>query len=181
MHDEFGSVLRAAQAGSEWAWSRLYHDLAGRVFGYLRTQGAHDPEGLLGDVFLQVARNTPDFEGDERSFRSWVFTIAHHRVIDERRYRSRRPVDPYDDLSGLGETGDVEQEALDSLTSGRVQELIEQLTPDQRDVLLLRVVGDLTVAQVAGALEKAPGTVKALQRRGLAALQRLTERRGVPL
>ena len=82
---QFASVLEAAQAGAEWAWSRLYRDLAGPVLGYLRTRGAAEPEDLVGEVFLQVARNLGTFDGDYRSFRSWVFTVAHHRVVDERR------------------------------------------------------------------------------------------------
>ena len=87
---EFESAVEAAQAGAEWAWSRLYAELSGPVFGYLRSRGAVEPEDLLGEVFVQVARNIGSFRGDARSFRSWVFTIAHHRLIDERRYRAAR-------------------------------------------------------------------------------------------
>ena len=67
------------------------------------------------------------------------------------------------------------------LGSARVHELLAELTPDQRDVMLLRVVADLTVEQVAEVVGKPPGAVKALQRRALAALRRLVEAEGVPL
>ena len=53
--------------------------------------------------------------------------------------------------------------------------------PDQRDVLLLRILGDLTVDQVADVLGKSAGAVKQLQRRGLEAIRRLSAREGVPL
>jgi RNA polymerase sigma-70 factor (ECF subfamily) len=179
--EAFGSILEAARAGAEWAWSRLYRDLAGPVLGYLRGKGAADPEDLLGEVFLQLARNIGTFQGGERAFRSWVFTVAHHRVIDERRYRGRRPTVLAGDPPPAVTAGDVEQEALESLGTHRVVELLADLSPDQRDVLLLRIVADLTIDEVARIVGKRTGAVKALQRRGLEALRRRVGERGVPL
>lgn len=165
-------MLEAAQAGAEWAWSRLYNDIAGPVHGYLRSRGAAEPDDLVGEVFLQVARNLGTFRGDYVAFRSWIFTVAHHRVVDERRYRNRRPVDPGDvPESALG-VGNTEVEALERLTTGEIIALLATLTPEQRDVLLLRVVGDLRVDEVAAIVGRRPGAVKALQRRGLEKLRR---------
>lgn len=179
----FDSLLVAAQEGSEWAWDRLYRDLAPSVRGYLVAHGAVDPDDLLGEVWLQVARNIGTFSGDDAGFRSWVFVIAHHRVIDERRYRTRRPQSPVDDDAPDDWAGTVEpaeESALDGLGTERVRRLMSELTADQRDVLTLRILGDLTVEQVAEILGKRPGAVKALQRRGLRALkEKLAE--GVPL
>lgn len=179
--EAFASILEAARAGAEWAWSRLYRDLAGPVLGYMRGRGAADPDDLLGEVFLQVARNIGTFEGGERAFRSWVFTVAHHRVIDERRYRNRRPVVLEGDPEPAMVAGDVEQEALEHLGTDRVVALLEHLSPDQREVLLLRIVGDLTIDEVARVVGKRPGAVKALQRRGLETLRRRIGEKGVPL
>ena len=125
-------------------------------------------------MFLQLARNLHSFEGDEHNFRSWVFTVAHHRLIDERRQRSRRPSDPvpHDRLEPDGWAEPAEIEALDRLSTSNARELLETLSPDQRDVLLLRVLGQLTVEEVAATVGKRPGAVKALQRRALASLQR---------
>jgi RNA polymerase sigma factor (sigma-70 family) len=170
---QFASVLEAAQAGAEWAWSRLYNDIAGPVLGYLRTRGAVEPEDLVGEVFLQVARNLGTFRGDYPAFRSWVFTVAHHRVVDERRYRTRRPVDPGDIPEGTLATGNTEAEALEQLATDEVIGLLATLTAEQRDVLLLRVVGDLSVDEVAKVVGRRPGAVKALQRRGLDSLRRV--------
>jgi RNA polymerase sigma-70 factor (ECF subfamily) len=169
---EFESVIDAARAGAEWAWSRLYHHLAGPVLGYLRSRGASEPEDALGEVFLQVARNTPGFRGDYRAYRSWVFMVAHNRVIDERRRRSRRPlsVAPAEDTDQGG--GDVEDEALAGLATEGVVTLLGRLTDDQRNVLLLRVVGDLSLEQTAEVLGKKVGAIKALQRRAIARLRK---------
>ncbi|MBN2114830.1 MAG: sigma-70 family RNA polymerase sigma factor [Acidimicrobiia bacterium] len=169
---EFTPLLEAARAGAEWAWSRLYADLSGPVLGYLRTRGSAEPEDQLGEVFVQVARNAASFEGDYPAFRSWVFTIAYHRLVDERRYRARRPVTPGEIPDTARGTGDAEAEALAGLATAEVVALLGTLTPEQRDVLLLRIVGDLSLEEVARIMGRRPGAVKALQRRGLEALRR---------
>jgi RNA polymerase sigma-70 factor (ECF subfamily) len=69
----------------------------------------------------------------------------------------------------------VEEDALASLGDERVRELLEGLSPDQRDVVLLRIVADLPIEAVAEALGKRPGSVKALQHRAIAALRRRME------
>jgi len=181
LDDAFTPVLEAARAGAEWAWRRLYEDLSGQVLGYIRRQGAADAEDLLGEVWLQVARNIGTFDGDEGGFRSWIFTVAHHRVIDERRRSGRRREDPVADVPEPMSDDVAESSALENLATDRVQHLLDRLAPGQRDVLLLRIVGGLTVVEVAEALGKRPGAVKALQRRGLEALRRLLEREGVSL
>jgi RNA polymerase sigma factor (sigma-70 family) len=179
MTEDFPRVLQAARSGSEAAWAALYRDLAPGVIGYLKAQRAPDPEDLTGEVFLEVVRDLHRFEGDRLQFRSWVFTIAHLRLLDARRKRSRRPVGSglLDELSGG--VGNTEEEALASLGARRVEGLLAALTPDQRDVLLLRVVGDLSVDQVATILAKRPGSVRVLQHRGLARMRRELMKRGV--
>lgn len=183
MSDEpLDRVLDAAKANGAWAFRRLYEELAPAVAGYLRTQGAPEPEDLTSEVFLGVFRGIGRFEGDATAFRSWVFTIAHHRLTDDRRRRARRPGTTSLESAGPGLSGgDVEAEALTNLGDERVRALLDGLAPDQRNVLLLRVVADLTVDQIAQILQKRPGAVKALQRRGLATLRRQIEREGVPL
>lgn len=169
----FPQVLAAAQADAPWAYRRLFDWLAQPVTGYLRGQGASDPDGLANDVFLRVFTNVASFEGSEDRFRSWVFAIAHNLLVDDRRRVARRPrlVDrAIDEHQWAGST---EAEALSRLGAERVERLLDELSPDQRDVLMLRIVADLTVEQVAIALGKPAGAVKQLQRRGLAALRRL--------
>ena len=94
MLSPWDSLLAAAQSGAEWASDRISKELAPRVRGYLVSLGADDPDDLLGEVWLQVARNIGSFTGDEAGFRSWVFMIAHHRAIDEYRRRTRPPRRP---------------------------------------------------------------------------------------
>ena len=181
--DDFHQVLTAARLGADWAWAALYGDLAPSIRGYLRARGAAEPDDLLGEVFLQVVRDLDRFEGGEREFRTWLFTIVHHRWLDDRRRHLRRPVQvaPAVVLERAGEIGDVEDEAIAGLTTARVRELMGRLSPDQQDVLFLRLLGDLPVPDVAKIVGKRPGAVKALQRRGLASLRAEISREGVSI
>jgi RNA polymerase sigma-70 factor (ECF subfamily) len=180
--ERFTSLLEAAREGSEAAWQEIYNDLAPIVLGYLRANGAPDPEDVLSEVFLQVARDVARFEGDERGFRSWVFTIAHHRLIDARRHSARRPVElSPDPPEPGGRADDAADEALARIGLEEVRKVLATLSDDQRAVLLLRVIGDLSVEDVGKAVGKRPGAVKALQRRGLAAIKRELARKGVTL
>jgi len=172
--EAFPGVLEAARTGADWAWRTLFRDLSSSVYGYLRSRGAAEPEDLTGEVFLQIARDLPRFEGGESEFRSWVFVVAHHRLLDERRHRRRHPVEPaaQETLAERAGRGDVEEEAMRRLATDRVVRLLEAVSSSQREVLLLRLVGGLTVDEVARTLGRSADSVKALQRRGLGAIRR---------
>jgi RNA polymerase sigma factor (sigma-70 family) len=170
---QFSHVLAAARTGAEWAWTSIYNDLAPSLIGYVRARGTAEPEDVVGEIFLQVVRDLPRFVGDERDFRAWVFVIAHHRLLDAGRRRSRRPVElTPDPPEGRSSSPASDEQSIDRIASAGVRRVIAQLPPDQRDVLLLRILGDLTVEETADAVGKSSGAVKALQRRGLEALKR---------
>ncbi len=179
----FDDVLAAAQAGAAWGFEVLYRDLSPVVTGYLRLHGAPEPDDLASETFLAVFRGLGGFRGDEDGLRSWVFTIAHRRLVDDRRRRSRRPQqadDAGDVLTGIA-GGDVEDDVLARLGAERVHRMCGDLPADQRSVLLLRVLADLTVEQVAAVMGRSVGSVKALQRRGLRRLREELAPAGVPL
>lgn len=179
----FASALEAAREGAPWAFEAIYRDLAPAVFGYLRGQGAAEPEDLASEVFVGIVRSLERFQGDERAFRTWVFSIAHRRLVDERRRLSRSLEEPRDPaemtriISGMP-VGGAEEEVMEMLGSG-VERAMESLSSDQRAVLLLRILADLSVADVASILGKSQGAVKTLQRRGLRSLVRQLEGEGV--
>jgi RNA polymerase sigma factor (sigma-70 family) len=168
----FDDVLAAAQAGAAWAFEVLYRDLSPVVTGYLRLHGAAEPDDLASETFLGVFTGLAAFHGDEAALRSWVFTIAHRRLVDDWRRRSRRPqlTDDAGDLT-LHAGGDAEDDALVRIGAADVQRMCAELPDDQRSVLLLRVLADLTVDQVAQVMGRSVGAVKALQRRGLRTLR----------
>jgi RNA polymerase sigma-70 factor (ECF subfamily) len=179
--EAFDSLVAGARAGAPWAWETLYNWLAPAVAGYLRVQGAREPDDLTCEVFIGVVKGLGAFVGDELQFRAWVFVIAHRRLQDERRRIVRKP-DPVELTEGYARAGgDVEDDAFEVMARARVEALCSRLAPDQRDVLLLRVVADLTVEHVAEIVGKSTGAVKALQRRGFDALRTMMAGEGVPL
>ena len=133
--------------------------------------------------FGALLRAIDGFEGDETAFRAWVFAIARNRATDEMRRAIRHPIVPasIEELDDRGPRGDVETEAMEGLVTDRIGRLLDRLTPDQRDVLLLRILGGLTIEQVAIAVGRKPGAVKMLQARGVAAIRREIERGAVTL
>lgn len=175
MPDVDPSVLDAARTGAGWAFERIYGQLAPAVHGYLRSQGIDDPEGAVNDVFLRVFGAIGRFDGGPSAFRSWVFAIAHHLVIDRRRFASRRPaVVPVEHLPEVA-TGQVDDEVIGRFDASVVAGVLRLLTADQRDVLLLRFVADLSLEEVAEAQGRSVGAVKAMQHRALASVRRLLE------
>ena len=179
--DDFASVLSAAQQGAGWAFERMYEDLAPAVAGFFRVQSASDPDDLTSVVFVGVFRGIARYSGDESGFRSWVFTIAHRRLTDDRRRVGRTPrVDSLSEAGGMA-GGSVEADVFERLATDRVRTLCARLSADQRDVLVLRLVGGLTIGEVAATIGKSVAATKALQRRGLVAMRVELEREGVPL
>lgn len=179
--EAFEALLLAARAGAPWAWERLYRSLSPVVAGYLRVQGAAEVDDLTSDVFVGVLRGIGDFHGTEDQFRAWVFVIAHRRLQDERRRLGRRESTvELEDGDGPA-VRDAEDEALRQMAVARVEAVCARLAPDQRDVVLLRMVGDLSPAQVAVVLGKSEGAVRALQRRGFDAVRKIFLAEGVQL
>ena len=155
----------------------LYTRYWAMVVGYLRGQGAGDPEDLASEVFVGAIRTLAKFEGDEAAFRSWLLVIAHRRLVDQRRARARRPVEVQEpvrlaQLVDRYAAGNAEDEAVTRLSTRRVLSALEQLTDEQRTVVLLHTVGDLSLPQIADALGKRLSAVKSLHHRGLAAAAR---------
>lgn len=174
-------ALELARSGDARGFDTLYRSLGGAVSGYLRARGVSDADGLANDVFVRAFRKVAGFEGGAEQFRSWLFRIARNAAIDDARRRKRRVSETSLDAAPESIGGDVERDVISRLAQERVRARLERLSPDQRDVLLLRIVADLSVEETAAALGKGYEAVKALQRRGLAALRRqLSEEEGVP-
>ncbi|WP_255405485.1 RNA polymerase sigma factor [Sinomonas sp. R1AF57] len=150
----------------------VYRVLAPAVMGYLAGRGVDDPEALTQDVFVTVLPRLGSISGGASGLRSFVFSVAHARVVDHYRRHERRPrsVD-YDPLLDGRLSSSAEHEALVATGNSDAELLIGKLKGDQREVLLLRIVGEMSIEEVASTLGKTPGAVKQLQRRALKALR----------
>jgi RNA polymerase sigma-70 factor (ECF subfamily) len=113
------------------------------------------------------------FVGAEAEFRSFIFSIAYRRLVDELRKRARRGEhSEWSARTDTRSTASAEEDALAQISEAAALALLDELTDDQRNVMVLRIVADLTVDEVAVILGKNPGTVKSLQRRALESLRK---------
>ena len=172
-------LVTAAQQGRPEALQTIYAALAPSVLGYLRAKGVDDPEAVTSDVFLALFPQLNRVRGGASGLRKLAFSIAHARMVDDHRARSRRPVSaPYEESDDVRVASSAADDAEATLATERVLEILDVLPADQRDVLALRIVADLSIEQVAEIIGRSSGAVKQLQRRGLLEIrQALADRR----
>ncbi|TMM19866.1 MAG: sigma-70 family RNA polymerase sigma factor [Actinobacteria bacterium] len=178
--DRFSGCLRSAQAGDAEAFALLFRDLGPAVIRYLRALAPTAAEDLASETWFDVARGLPQFSGDESGFRGWVLTIARHRRADWLRSMARRPPETPAgmSLSELRDDQDTLAAAEERLSTEAALGLIATLPPAQAEVVILRAVVGLSVAEVASVVGRQPGAIRVLAHRGLRRLdQLLTDQR----
>ncbi len=167
--DDLLFALRAAQSGDEQGFAAVWRALQPAVLRYLRVVVGDAAEDVASETWLQAARDLHRFSGDVAAFRGWLFRIARHRGIDERRRAGRRPEEP---AAALGsDTGpaarDAAAEVLEGSGTAWALGLIATLPIDQAEAVMLRVVAGLDVAGTAKVLGKRSGAVRVATMRGL--------------
>ncbi len=160
-------------AGGDCPFSEVYRDLAPAVLGYLRARGVPDPEAVTQDVFLALYPRVASVSGGRAGVKTLVFTIAHARSVDHHRRAARTPrLLPYDVETECPSAPSSEEVALGRGAGIGVVRLLDGLSTDQREVIALRVVADLSLEQTATITGRSVGAVKQLQRRALLALRK---------
>ena len=174
---DFEQVLEAAQRGEEWAAAIIFDAHHARLLRYLRWQEPSAADDLAGETWLAVAERIHDFTGGEDAFRAWVFSVARRRVAEYRRRGARRrthPVAP-EDLAEIAGGLDPSGLVVDVMSAQQaIDRLAAVLSPDQREVIVLRVVTGLSVEEIARVVGKRPGTVRVIQHRALRRLAQMS-------
>jgi RNA polymerase sigma-70 factor, ECF subfamily len=168
--DELLPALRAAQGGDEHGFATLWRALQPAVLRYLRVVVGDAAEDVASETWLQASRDLHRFSGDMPAFRGWLFRIARHRGIDERRRLGRRQEHPTGS-DGTSDAGppvrDAAAEVLEGSGTRWALGLIASLPTDQAEAVMLRVVAGLDVATTARVLGKRAGAVRVATMRGL--------------
>jgi RNA polymerase sigma-70 factor (ECF subfamily) len=165
----FDSLLAAAQRGDETAFGALWRWLHPPLVRWLAVVAGDDADDIASEVWLAVTRHLDRFEGDEQGFTGWVFTIARRRVIDGARRRARRPrAGPLDDVDPADPTTPAALSAAEDLEATLA--MLRLLTPDQREVVALRVIVGMSVDETAHVVGKSEAAVRVLCHRGLRSL-----------
>lgn len=167
--EEVAAVLRAR--GDRYAFEPVYRHYYPRVLGYCRRRLGHDEDAAdaTSQTFAKALGGLDGFTGG--AVAPWLFTIARHVVIDA--VRRRRP---QVDLETVGEVAEVAP-GPDDVTIADDQRralvaAIVRLTPEQREVVELRLVG-LTGQEIADVLGLSLSAVKSSQFRAYTRLRTL--------
>jgi RNA polymerase sigma-70 factor (ECF subfamily) len=166
-------LVERAQAGDRDALEELYLEHFDRIYSYLHmTVGnRHDAEDLTTQTFLRMLESIGRFQWGTAPFSAWLFRIAHNLAMDH--FRARRRWQPEEEVPEPDQVeSSAEEEALKILSSESMFDLIEQLSDEQRQVLILKFVFDFSNLEAATVLDKTEGAVKSLQHRALASLQK---------
>jgi len=132
-------------------------------------------DDVASQVWVDVARSLHRFDGDAGDLRRWLFTIARRRMIDAFRSRARHP----EDAVGTPRTTTVADAADASIDRvAWAEDVLRRLPPAQAEVVMLRVVVGLDVAEVARVVDRSPGAVRVLCHRGLTCVLEILTRDG---
>jgi RNA polymerase sigma-70 factor (ECF subfamily) len=173
----FEQTLAAARSGDEQAFAALWRALHPALLRYLRVIAPKIADDVASETWLQVVRALARFSGDEASFKSWLFTIARNKVTDTVRQAARRPIEISDDgdTSAPAAPDDTAAAVIERIDTEAALALIAQLPADQAEVVMLRVVAGLDVADVARVVRKSPGSVRVTSHRALRRLRELLQ------
>ena len=165
-------TLVAAQEGDDHALAALWRELQPSLLRYLRAVEPDAADDIASDTWVEVTRRLGRFTGGEREFRGWLFTIARHRLIDNRRRAARHRTAP---VAWLPDRPGVDDPAADVLVDLSTEEsirLVSELPPEQAEAVRLRILAGLDTNEVARRMGKQPGNVRVLSHRGLRNLAR---------
>jgi len=174
MSRDEGELIRRAKNGDARAFSEIYDEHQPAIYRYICCRVGNDAvaEDLTSEVFVKLVEKIDTYTYRGRPLLAWLYTIARNLVNDHHRQRGRADVVGLDE-SLPGDFDDPEQAADRVLDRERLAQALEELTEDQRQVIILRFFEELDNRTVAQVLDKSYGAVKALQHRGLAALRRV--------
>jgi RNA polymerase sigma-70 factor (ECF subfamily) len=172
------ALVERAQRGDRSALEDLYLLHFDRIYSYLHMSvgSRHDAEDLTTQTFVKMLEAIGRFQWRSVPFSAWLFRIAHNLAMDH--FRANRRWQPEEEVleNVQGEETSAEDQALVSLGETSMLELIERLSPEQRQVLTLKFVFRFSNGEAASILGKTEGAVKSLQHRALASLQKHVSR-----
>lgn len=168
---DLDSIAEAAAHGDKRAMETVYRELAPKIRGYLSVRGAGDPDALTNDVFVQILQQLDGLTGGWAGLKTFAFTVAHGRLVDSWRRATHRTTDEYVPESDPRRAISAEHEALERIQSQEILDVLDLLPADQKNVITLRVLAELTLEQTASVLGRSNSWVSDLQAKALGSLR----------
>jgi len=168
--DRFAGILESARKGDEQAITILYREANPILLRYLRAREPQEAEDLCSEIWVQLARRLPRFQGNESQWRAFIFLVARRSLNDHWKRRRRRRTDTVAPESFVERPDpfDLETSATQSVANDEAVAFVtSSLSREQAEVILLRVVAGLDTDEVAFAIGKRAATVRVIQHRAL--------------
>jgi RNA polymerase sigma-70 factor (ECF subfamily) len=169
---DVGDALLAEAARTDpSAFAELYERYYPRVYRYVyhRVGDSTDAEDVTALVFMKALEALPGYQSRRNGFAPWIFRISRNAVVDH--YRRRRKQSPLEDLEHFSTDGDPVAGTLRNERRDELRLMVHQLSPEQRDVVLLRYAADLSFSEIAATMKKNEPAVRMLLHRGLRKLK----------
>jgi RNA polymerase sigma-70 factor (ECF subfamily) len=168
-------LIVRARTGDQAAFAQIYERYAPGIYRYLycRLGEAELAEDLQSEVFMRLFEGLDRYEDRGWPLSAWLYRIAHDRTIDTVRRRRMRQIVPLEDWSATSEG--PEHAVVARMDREEIFEMIEKLTDEQRQVIRLRFMAELSIQEVAQKIGRSEGAVKALQYRGIQSLARMLQ------
>lgn len=168
------NLVRRAQQQDEAALTELYEGNFDRIYRYivLKIGDRTEAEDMTQQVFLNAMKSISSYKWKGMPFSAWLFRIAHNQVVDYFRKKSKQPTTPLDETIPVG-NGDPVKTVERNMEIEELTEATKKLTDAQREVISLRFAGEMSIAEVARAMGKSEGAIKALQHSAILALRRV--------
>ncbi|MEJ2011139.1 MAG: sigma-70 family RNA polymerase sigma factor [Anaerolineales bacterium] len=171
------SWLQAARSRDRQVLAEIYDQLSPELFRYAyRLLGeSNAAEDIVSEAFVRFLQALEAGGGPQDNLRAYLYRIAHNLAMDT--HRRDAPVEREDvvNLETMPASDNPAMQAEERISQAQARQLIWRLTPDQRQVILLKFFQGLGNDEVAAALDKPVGAVKALQHRALRSLRRMLQ------
>lgn len=170
------NLVKKAKGRDPEAFGLLYDEYVDQIFRYIyyKVGNFTEAQDLTGQTFLKSFENIDSYEMRDVAFSSWLYRIAHNLVVDFFRRESKRENVPIEEQPPTpSNRGNPVETVLADLESERLYKAMRKLTHNQREVLVLKFIDNLSNNQVAEIMGISVGAVKSTQKRGLLSLNRI--------
>lgn len=167
MSDLRSEDIERARQGDAAALGAVWRHFQPALLRYLRAKRVRQADDVASQVWIDAAGSIEGFSGGVDDLRRWLFTIAHRRSVDEVRRAMRRAETLDADVGADVATQSADEEYVDNTSLDRAIRIVQQLPPDMAEAVMLRIVGEMPISDVASVMSCTEGNVRVLVHRGL--------------
>lgn len=177
--DDDLKLVKQAQSGDVEAVGLLFDKHYRAMFRYFfaRVGQRQQAEDLAGELFTRMVHHLPTFTPSGVPFRAWLFRIAYNLTMDHFRVANGKPLASLEQAAVQAQPEQnpvwrVEQQ----MTHDSLHSALEALVPEQRQVIMLRFLAELSLQETAVVMDRSLSAVKTMQHRGLKTMRALLAR-----